>query len=166
MTMQAIENKTARTTGGSAHPAMLLALAIGVAIGACLSGAPARSAEAGAAAAATWHYDGDAEYRRCIARSDGTNTAWGLCGTALIEREDIRLNAAWKRVYAAGAETKSKDLLDEQRAWNAFKETSCRFYASGTFGREGQVLSFPVCRAGIIAQRTAILEGYGADDPR
>ena len=61
---------------------------------------------------------------------------------------------------------KHHDLLEEQRAWIAFKEASCRFYASGSFGREGQVLSVPVRRAGIIAQRTATLEGYESEDNR
>lgn len=115
---------------------------------------------------AEWHYDGDAEYRRCIDQSDGTNVAFGACGGALIAREDVRLNAAWKRVYAPDRETKLPDLLDEQRAWIRFKDTSCNFYASGSFGREGQVLSYPVCRAGIIAQRTATLEGYESEDNR
>jgi hypothetical protein len=31
----------------------------------------------------------------------------------------------------------AKALLDEQRAWNDYKEKSCLFYASGYFGREG-----------------------------
>ena len=44
--------------------------------------------------AAEWHYDGDAEYRRCVDRSDGTNVAFGACGGALVAREDARLNAA------------------------------------------------------------------------
>ncbi|GLS44993.1 lysozyme inhibitor LprI family protein [Methylobacterium brachythecii] len=115
---------------------------------------------------AEWNYDGDAEYRRCVDQSDGTNMAFGACGGALIAREDVRLNAAWKRVYALDRETKLQDLLEEQRAWIRFKDTSCTFYASGSFGPEGQVLSYPVCRAGIIAQRTATLESYESEDNR
>ncbi|MGY6246113.1 lysozyme inhibitor LprI family protein [Bosea thiooxidans] len=104
----------------------------------------------------------DEAYKRCIDGSDGTNSAWGACGGEWVAREDAKLNAAWKRLYeASGAETK-KDLLDEQRAWNAFKEKSCRFYGNGDFGREGQVLQFPACRAEVIAQRTEALKRYEA----
>mgnify|MGYP001598636894 CR=1 FL=1 len=105
----------------------------------------------------------DDAYKRCIDSSDGTNSAWADCGGAWIAREDAKLNAAWKRLYAASEPETKKNLLDEQRAWNAFKEKACQFYANGDFGREGQVLSFPSCRATIIAERTATLDGYGAD---
>jgi uncharacterized protein YecT (DUF1311 family) len=201
--MQRIDGGSVGHASGTAHPAMLLALAIGVALGATLSSVPAKSAEldgnqttgtqltspaAGAlgepkrvqtvripaepaampstsqkGVKAAWQYEGDDDYRKCIDTSDGTNTAWGACGSALVEREDDRLNQAWKRAYAPDADDTSKDLLTEQRAWIAFKEKSCQVYASGTYGREGQVLSFPLCRAGIIAQRTVALDRY-ADD--
>lgn len=90
-------------------------------------------------------------------------TAWAACGAEWIAREDAKLNAAWKRLYAASAPATKKDLLEEQRAWNAFMEKACRFYDNGDSGREGQVLQFPSCRATLIAQRTATLDSYGAD---
>lgn len=105
----------------------------------------------------------DEAYKRCIDNSNGTNPAWAACGAEWIAREDAKLNAAWKRLLAASGPAVRKDLLEEQRAWNAFKEKSCRFYDNGEFGREGQVLHFPSCRAELIAQRTATLDGYGAD---
>ncbi len=105
----------------------------------------------------------DEAYKRCIDGSDGTNPAWGACGGEWIAREDAKLNAAWKKLYDASEAATKKDLLAEQRAWNAFKEKSCRFYDNGDFGREGQVLHFPACRAEIIAQRTATLDSYGID---
>lgn len=103
----------------------------------------------------------DEAYKRCIDGSDGTNPAWGACGGEWVAREDAKLNAAWKQLYEASGPNTKKDLLEEQRAWNAFKEKSCRFYGNGDFGREGQVLQFPACRAEVIAQRTAALKGYG-----
>ena len=103
----------------------------------------------------------DAEHDRCIAASDGTNTSWATCGADLLKREDGRLNGAWKRVFAGLPDETRKNLLDEQRAWNAFKETSCLFYRSDDWGREGQVLHFPLCRAAVIAERVKALEGYG-----
>ena len=96
----------------------------------------------------------DPAYDRCIKQSDGTNTAWGACGAAMIEREDTRLNAAWQRVYPLLEAEGQKALQAEQRAWIAYKDKSCLFYAGGEYGREGQVLDYPVCRAAVIAGRT------------
>lgn len=103
----------------------------------------------------------DEAYDKCINAFDGTNAAWGECGSDWLKREDGRLNAAWKRIYEGLPARTKADLLEEQRAWNAFKEKSCLFYANGDWGREGQVLSFPNCRASVIAERTATLEAYG-----
>lgn len=104
----------------------------------------------------------DETYDKCINDSGGTNAAWGTCGSEWLKREDDKLNATWKRVHD-GLPTQTKaDLLEEQRAWNAFKEKSCLFYANGDWGREGQALHFPTCRASLIAERTATLEAYGA----
>lgn len=106
----------------------------------------------------------DEEYDACIEQSDDSNQAWALCGNAWIEREDDRLNEAWKRLLDGASEQMTSDLRAEQRAWNSYKELSCLFYANGEFGREGQVLSFPACRAAVIANRTAELDAYEAGE--
>ena len=93
-------------------------------------------------------------YDRCMKQSDGTNLAWGTCGSAMIEREDTRLNAAWQQLYPSLAGEAGKALLAEQRAWIAYKDKSCMFYTTGDYGREGQVVDYPACRAGVIAART------------
>ncbi|TXH39294.1 MAG: DUF1311 domain-containing protein [Rhodospirillaceae bacterium] len=100
-------------------------------------------------------------YDRCIDRSDGTNAAWSQCGAAFIKRADDQLNATWKRVYGATSGQTRQDLLAEQRKWNNFKEASCRFYANGDWGRQGQVLDYAACRAKVIEERTEALEVYG-----
>jgi uncharacterized protein YecT (DUF1311 family) len=100
-------------------------------------------------------------YDKCIEESDGTNLEWSRCGGAFIDREDARLNATWKRVLALTSDQTKKDLLAEQRAWNTFKERSCRFYANGEWGREGTVVHFLLCRAAVIADRVKALEFYG-----
>ena len=87
----------------------------------------------------------------------------GECGDAWLEREDARLNAAWKSVVGKAGESTKAALLGEQRAWNAFKEKSCLFYADaeGTFGTAGRFLSFPACRAAVVVARTEALEDIG-----
>ena len=100
----------------------------------------------------------DAEYKKCVDKSDGTNVAYSDCGYAMLKRDDDRLNAAWKDALAAMPSDESKkSLLEEQRAWNAYKEKSCLIYTGDDFGREGQVLNYPTCRAEVIESRTRYL---------
>jgi len=107
----------------------------------------------------------DSVYDKCIKQSDGTNTAWGQCGGDWLKRADNKLNAAWKKVYGqADGQTKT-DLLAEQRLWNSYKESSCNFYANGDWGREGQVLHYPGCRASVIEARTKQLQEYDSFSP-
>jgi len=103
----------------------------------------------------------DALYDKCMNDSKGTNYDWSVCGGEWLQRADRKLNEVWKLVYGkAEGQTKS-DLLAEQRAWNAYKETSCTFYQNDDWGREGQVLHYPNCRAGIIEDRIKQLQEYG-----
>jgi uncharacterized protein YecT (DUF1311 family) len=107
------------------------------------------------------------ELRKCI-DSTKTNPDWSQCGEAEINRQEARLNAAWKQAFAcfdsAEMSASKQDFLDEQRLWIKWKESSCKFYFEGqAFGREGQVLSYPACRAAVISQRTRFLEKFGKD---
>jgi uncharacterized protein YecT (DUF1311 family) len=103
-------------------------------------------------------------YDKCIKDSDGTNTAWGACGGDWMARADKALNDAWKKLHSSiSDDATAKALLDEQRAWNGYKEKSCLFYASGYFGREGEVLSYPACQAAVIEARTTDLNAYFAN---
>ncbi len=104
----------------------------------------------------------DKIYEKCINQSDGSNSAWSQCGGDWLKRADGKLNTAWKKVYGqADGQTKT-DLLAEQRLWNSYKESSCNFYANGDWGREGQVLSYPSCRASVIEARTKQLQEYSS----
>jgi uncharacterized protein YecT (DUF1311 family) len=105
----------------------------------------------------------DSAYDTCIDESDGSNVAWGQCGSEWVEREDVKLNRTWKKVFSGTEGQTKEDLLAEQRAWITYKEAACAFYANGDFGREGQVLGYPNCQAEIIAERTGRLEAYGQE---
>jgi uncharacterized protein YecT (DUF1311 family) len=102
----------------------------------------------------------DGLYDQCISKSSD-NASWAQCGAELIKREDEKLNAAWKKMFAGVSGQTKTDLLQEQRLWIAYKDASCKFYANGDWGREGQVLNFADCRAEVIANRTKELENYG-----
>lgn len=102
-------------------------------------------------------------YDKC---SDGavTNPDFAKCGGEWVARADVQLNEAWKALNArlGDREEAKQYLLAEQRLWNAYKESSCLFY-NADFGREGQVIHFPICRALVIEQRVKDLTGLGAD---
>jgi uncharacterized protein YecT (DUF1311 family) len=101
----------------------------------------------------------DEEYDQCVDKGQ-TDADYRECGYAWIERADAELNAAWKELRAISSEETAKLLLDEQRAWNAYKEKSCLFWASGEYGTIGSVLTYPPCFAGVIEARTAELRAY------
>lgn len=98
----------------------------------------------------------DTEYDQCIDRT-ATNSEWGECGDAFLARLDAALNVAWKKANASVEKSSRRALLEEQRAWLKFRGSSCRVWADRSFGREGQVLHFFVCRAGIIEARISYL---------
>ena len=107
------------------------------------------------------------EYQACVAGKKA-NVDFGQCGDAEIKRQEARLNAAWKEAFACfdgeNMAAAKKSFLDEQRLWVKWKDASCGFYSDGqAFGREGQVLSYPACRAGVIQQRTQFLEKFGKE---
>lgn len=102
----------------------------------------------------------DTLYDQCMNVADGTNPAFAKCGGDWVARADAKLNKAWKELYADQEEQTKKDLLAEQRLWNAYKEGSCTFLSNGDFGREGQVIHFPACRAEVIEARIKQLERY------
>ena len=102
----------------------------------------------------------DPGYDRCMQRAV-TNPDFAACGTALVARREAELNRIWKVSYARlDAPTKAA-LLAEQRLWIAFKDKSCRYWTTGSYGREGQTVHFYSCRAKVIDQRIAYLADIG-----
>jgi uncharacterized protein YecT (DUF1311 family) len=100
----------------------------------------------------------DTAYKQCL---DSTSTLldWGECGEAWLDRLQVELNLAWKRARGSVDVQGRKALLTEQRAWLKFRDSSCTFWAEGSYGRNGQVLSFIGCRAAIVEARISDLNG-------
>jgi uncharacterized protein YecT (DUF1311 family) len=105
----------------------------------------------------------DELYDKCMADSNDTNASWSVCGSEWLKRADEKLNEVWDSLYSGVSGQTKKDLLAEQRAWIPYKEKSCLFLGNGDWGREGQVLHFPICRAGVIESRIKELESYKND---
>jgi uncharacterized protein YecT (DUF1311 family) len=102
----------------------------------------------------------DELYDRCMDASDSSNPGFAFCGGEWVARADTKLNEVWKELYSNAKENIKKDLLAEQRLWNAYKEQSCDIFRKGNWGREGEVIHFPVCRAIVIEARIKQLEDY------
>lgn len=105
----------------------------------------------------------DAAFDKCM-NAARSNFDFDKCGKAVLTRDDERLNAVWKQVLNLALDPARKDLLEEQRSWLKFRDTSCLFYGSrDDFGREGTVIHLPKCRDNIISDRIKTLEGYRGD---
>jgi len=98
----------------------------------------------------------DDAYDQCM-ESTSTNPEWAGCGEAYMKRLDDALNATWEKANASIDVQSRRELRAEQRAWLKFRDSSCLFWASGAYGREGQVVHFYGCRAGVIEARIADL---------
>ncbi|CAH1662248.1 lysozyme inhibitor LprI family protein [Chelatococcus asaccharovorans] len=103
----------------------------------------------------------DEAYDRCIKQANATTITYSTCGSDWLKREDGKLNAAWKRVFAQAQGQTRTDLLDAQRAWIAYKEKACGFYANGDWGTDSRAIQYPICQAAVIAARTHDLEAIG-----
>jgi uncharacterized protein YecT (DUF1311 family) len=104
----------------------------------------------------------DPIYDRCMAAAD-TTADMSDCGGQLLKREDDRLNAVWKRIYARQSGQTRSDLLAEQRLWISYKDRTCLYFANGEFGSNGRAVSFAACRAKVIAERVEALEALAAE---
>ena len=116
------------------------------------------------------------KYSKCINRTT-TNFDWRQCGAAEINRQETHLASSWKKALTCFDESDQtqrdakQSLIAEERLWINWKDEACKFYEpsregdsdQGFAGREGQVLAMPSCRAEIIAQRAAFLDGLAKD---
>ena len=109
----------------------------------------------------------DRAFEQCVDGSDQSDPAAIACSNAWTVREEAQLNASWKRAFAIVGGAKSKQgasLLQEQRAWIVFKDKSClHYYTPGLSGLEYR--NGRICRAHVVADRTAQLKNIIADFP-
>ena len=90
-----------------------------------------------------------------------TNPEFAACSATKIKQADSRMTVAWRSLLADAGGSKTADgqlLLNEQRAWIAFREKACREFFGPQAGREAQVLHGPLCIANIIEDRAKDLE--------
>ena len=102
----------------------------------------------------------DDQYDKCL-NEKTSNADWMVCGVDYLDRLDGQLNEAWLYVFPELTDEGKAQLRTEQRAWIKFKDSSCFYYLGSDYGREGEVLHFPICQGQIIEQRIDYLNQLG-----
>ena len=101
----------------------------------------------------------DAAYRACVGKAGANQSSLARYGDERIKRAETALGDALKSALSdMPGEAARKALNDEQASWIAFRDKSCLMFSSGDFAREAQVVSFAVCRAGVIEARAKYLK--------
>jgi uncharacterized protein YecT (DUF1311 family) len=98
------------------------------------------------------------EYKACMDKSGGVTVAMLDCGSAEYAKLDATLNAAYREA-ANGLEPEQRNLLrDTQRAWLAYRDSSCSFMSR--LGDRGTMasLSDQSCLLRVTAERTRWLK--------
>lgn len=103
-------------------------------------------------------------YARClqVARPAAVDAQTGECARGEIARVDARLNSLWSRILEAAGGRNSEigtALVEEQRAWIAFKSVNCRHYNAQPTGTMEMHLFGPWCELRTIRERVEYLEG-------
>jgi uncharacterized protein YecT (DUF1311 family) len=70
-----------------------------------------------------------AAHTACMGKSGGVTSAMLDCIATELQRQDARLNRAYKAAMAPLSAPRKKQLLAAQRAWLAFRDANCQFYA-------------------------------------
>ncbi|WP_332683770.1 lysozyme inhibitor LprI family protein [Bosea sp. (in: a-proteobacteria)] len=97
-------------------------------------------------------------YKTCMDKSGGVTAAMLDCGSAEYAKLDAALNAAY-RAATNGLEAEQRNLLrDTQRAWLAYRDSSCSFMSR--LGDRGTMasLSDQSCLMRVTAERTRWLK--------
>ena len=120
---------------------------VGVLIFCCIQGALAASDEF------------SANFSTCMERSGGVTVAMMDCLHQETEIQDLRLNKAYKLLMAQLKPERKQELKQVQRAWLAFRDANCRFYADPDGGSIARI-SASDCFLRATAARVQELEGF------
>jgi uncharacterized protein YecT (DUF1311 family) len=68
------------------------------------------------------------EYSRCIEKAGSVDPAVLDCISGEYDRQDKRLNAAYRKLMGSLKGERKKQLLEAQRLWGKYTEANCTFY--------------------------------------
>lgn len=93
----------------------------------------------------------------CLARAGGVTADMIECIGTETERQDARLNQAYKALRATLNAARQKQLQDAQRAWISFRDGNCAFYYDPDGGSMARVAASD-CMMSMTAERAHELE--------
>jgi len=99
------------------------------------------------------------EYSVCIDKA--VEGAWANmfeCNGEELDRQDVRLNNAYKKLMSKLSRDRKKALLKAQRAWIKFREANCDYYLDPDGGKADR-LNVSSCLVTMTATRAKDLEG-------
>ncbi|EKV29236.1 hypothetical protein C882_0543 [Caenispirillum salinarum AK4] len=97
------------------------------------------------------------KYGACMDASGGVTINMKECIWAEHERQDARLNAAYKHVMGLLSDDRKAALRTAQRAWIAYRDANCGFFADPMGGTLAGVLASD-CMMSETAERARELE--------
>jgi uncharacterized protein YecT (DUF1311 family) len=83
--------------------------------------------------------DTSSQYEKCIEKADAIDPRILDCMSAEWERQDKRLNVAYKKLLSLSSPGQKKKLQEVQRLWVKYTEANCGFYydpEGGTSARQ------------------------------
>ncbi|MGD9947024.1 MAG: lysozyme inhibitor LprI family protein [Desulfobulbus sp.] len=99
------------------------------------------------------------EYSFCLDAAGGVTMSMIDCIHQETERQDLRLNKAYKMVMETLTPERKNELKKAQRAWIAFRDGNCQFYADPEGGSIAGI-SANDCYLRATASRASELESF------
>jgi uncharacterized protein YecT (DUF1311 family) len=98
------------------------------------------------------------EYSNCIDKARGATAEMFECNGEELDRQDARLNDAYKKLMSKLSPDRKKVLLKAQRAWIKFREANCDYWFDPQGGTAAR-LNASGCSLTMTAARAKELEG-------
>lgn len=98
------------------------------------------------------------QHAACMDKSGGTTLGMIECITTETQRQDVRLNKAYKALMAELTASRKAQLQDAQRAWIKYRDANCAFYDDPDGGTLARV-NANGCMMNATAERARELEG-------
>ena len=80
-----------------------------------------------------------AEYSACVHNYEGMTSKILDCISTELNRQDSRLNDAYKKLMSKIPKDRKTSLVEAQRAWIKFREANCGFYHDPNGGLAAQM---------------------------
>lgn len=98
------------------------------------------------------------QFTLCIDKANGVTANMVECISAEKNRQDLRLNKAYKVLMGTLTTVRKKELQDTQRLWIKYRDANCNFYYDPDGGSIVRVMSAS-CFMDMTADRADELEG-------